>query len=190
LLLAWRQGDQAALAELITLVYDELHRLAERQLQGQRRETSLRTTELVHEAFLRLVDQQRVEWRSRSHFYAVAALVMRRVLVDYARARRTDKRGGAVIKLPLDVLDETLEISHERATELIALDDALTGLEKLDAQQAQVVELRFFGGLTGEEIAELLHISPRTVARQWEAARLWLYREISQDKPSNEGGPA
>ncbi len=181
LLLAWSQGDEQALAELMSLVYGELRRLAERQLHAGRRHHSLHTTELINEAFLRLVDQQHVEWRNRGHFYAVAAMMMRRVVVDLARARGADKRGGGVIKLSLDEIDDGLEISESRAAELVALDDALTGLQKVDPQLCRIVEWRFFGGWTVEEIAEFLQVSPRTVARLWELARAWLQRELARD---------
>lgn len=157
------------------LVYDELRGLARQYLQRERRDHTLQATGLVHEAYLRLVDQTATTWRDRAHFFAVAASVMRRVLVDYARAHRAAKRGGALEKIELD---EAVALTPERHVDLVALDDALKDLGAFDPRQSQIVELRFFGGLTVEEVAEVLEISPRTVKREWRLARAWLRREI------------
>jgi RNA polymerase sigma factor (TIGR02999 family) len=159
-------------------VYDELRRLARQYLQRERSDHTLQATGLVHEAYLRLVDQSSLSWQNRAHFFAVAAKVMRRVLVDHARSHRAEKRGGDREKLEFD---EALLPSGERAVDLIALDEALRELERLDARQSQIVELRFFGGLTNEEIGEALDISPRTIKREWRLAKAWLRREISGD---------
>jgi RNA polymerase sigma factor (TIGR02999 family) len=176
LLTRWRAGDRQALDELTPLVYVELRRIARRHLRREPVGNSLQTTALVHEAYLKLVDQSRIEWQNRAQFYAVAGELIRRILVDHARARHRDKRGGAVRTL---ALDEALHISNKRSVELIALDDALNGLAKLDVQQSRVVELRFFAGLTVEETAEVLQVSRATVNRDWVTARAWLLRELS-----------
>ena len=175
LLRAWSGGDPAALDQLTSIVYDELHRLARRYLRGERRDHSLQTTALVNEAYLRLVDRTRMEWQDRAHFFAVSAQAMRRILVDHAR-RRNVKRGRGLRRVSLD---EATMIGGERATDLAALDDALTLLAERDPRKAQVVEMRFFGGLSVEESAEVLGVSPVTVMRDWRAARAWLYRELS-----------
>jgi RNA polymerase sigma factor (TIGR02999 family) len=177
LLARWRAGDRQALDELTPLVYPELRRIAARHLRRERPGHSLQTTALVHEAYLKLVDQTRVEWQDRAHFFAVAAEVIRRVLVDHARAMHREKRGGGVPPL---VLEEALNFSGKKSVELIALDDALNGLAKLDAQQSRVVELRFFAGLTVEETADVLHVSRATVNRDWVTARAWLLRELAR----------
>ncbi len=174
-LLQWSKGDQEAAARLMPLVYDELRGLARRYLQNERKDHTLQATGLVHEAYLRLVDQTATTWRDRAHFFAVAAGVMRRVLVDYARAHRAAKRGGALEKIEFD---EAVALTPERHVDLVALDDALKDLGAFDSRQSQIVELRFFGGLTVEEVAEVLEISPRTVKREWRLARAWLRREI------------
>jgi RNA polymerase sigma factor (TIGR02999 family) len=177
LLLAWRNGDRAALDQLMPIVYSELRRLARRQLAGERPCHTLQTTALVNEAYLRLVDQSSFQWQNRAHFFAVAARIMRHILVDYARARHNAKRGGRAMKV---TLDEAAEISTERATEMVALDDALTALAKFDPRRSQIVELRFFGGLSVEETAEALQVSPGTVMREWTLAKAWLQREIGK----------
>src|ERR1035441_3577594 len=177
LLLARRQGDAAALDELISLAYQELHRLAHRYLAGQRPGHTLQTTALVHEAYLQLVDCRQVRWQDRTHFLAVSARLMRRILVDYARSRNANKRGGAT---QLVSLDESLDFAPPRSADLVALDDSLEGLAKMDPRKGQVVELKFFGGLDTEEIAEVLGVSQQTVLRDWKLAKVWLLRELSQ----------
>ena len=179
LLLAWNSGDEAALEKLLPLVYDELHRLAHRYLGGERPGHLLQTTALVNEAYLRLVDSSRVQWQNRAHFFAVSAQLMRRVLVDFARARNYQKRGGAAVQVSLD---ETLVGSTERSADLVVLDDALNALAQTDERASRVVELRFFGGLSIEETAEALKISPETVKRDWQWAKAWLLREISGER--------
>ncbi|HEV3331423.1 MAG TPA: sigma-70 family RNA polymerase sigma factor [Bryobacteraceae bacterium] len=176
LLARWRKGDRQALDELTPLVYDELRRIAARHMRRERPGHTLQTTALAHEAYLKLVDQSRVEWQSRAHFFAVAAEIIRRILIDHARAMQRDKRGGGIKPL---LLDESLHLTEKKSVELIALDDALTGLAKLDPQQCRVVELRFFAGLTVEETAEVMRISRATVNRDWVTARAWLMRELS-----------
>ncbi len=177
LLVAWGNGDQAALDELLPLVYQELHRLAARQLGRERGGHTLQTTALVHEAYLRLIDQKETQWRNRAHFFAIAAQMMRRILVDHARARHYQKRGGGAQQAPLD---EALEVSAERAAEVVALDDALTALARFDERKSKLVELRFFGGLSIEETAEVLGVSPGTVKRDWTLAKTWLQREMNK----------
>ena len=178
----WNSADGSAAERLIPLVYDELRRLARQYLQRERSDHTLQATGLVHEAYLRLVDQSSVTWQNRAHFFGVAAQAMRRILVDHARSHRAEKRGGDREKLEFD---EALLPSGERAVDLIALDDALRALEKLDARQSQIVELRFFGGLTNEEIGEALDISPRTIKREWRLAKAWLRRQISGEDDGN-----
>lgn len=177
LLLAWGNGDQQALDKLMPLVYNELHRVAARHIRRQRPGHTLQTTALVNEAYLRLIDSSQVRWQNRAHFFAVSAQLMRRILVDFARQRQSLKQGGGTEKV---VLDEALVVAPERGTDLLALDDALNSLAVLNARQAQVVELRYFGGLSEEETAEVLKVSLRTVQRDWNLARLWLYRELNQ----------
>jgi RNA polymerase sigma factor (TIGR02999 family) len=176
LLLEWdRLGERESLERLLPLVYDELHRIAHRHLRLERTGHTLGTTALVHEAYLRLVDQTRVRWADRTHFFAVAARVMRRVLVDYARRYRAAKRGGNARAVDLDVADVPLE---ERSEALIALDEALERLAELNPRLSRVVECRFFGGMTEEETAEALGVTARTVRRDWVKARGWLSREL------------
>jgi RNA polymerase sigma factor (TIGR02999 family) len=177
LLLAWRDGDSGALERLTPLVYQELRRLARGYLRGERAGHTLQTTDLVHEAYLRLIDARQMRWQNRAHFFAVSAQLMRRILVDFARARRHLKRGGGAAQVSLD---EALTIGPEHDADLVALDDALTDLAKLDERQSKVVELRFFGGLSEPEIAEVLQVSPRTVSGDWHLARAWLLRELSK----------
>src|SRR5215471_4690626 len=188
LLSAWSEGDKAALEQLMPMVYQELHRLAARHLAHERPGHTLQTTALVHEAFLRLTDQKRVRWQNKAHFLGIAAQMMRRILVDYARGRRYAKRGGGA---PMVSLQEASEVFVEKAADLIAVDDALTRLSELDARKGRVVELRFFGGLTVEETAEALQISPNTVLREWATAKAWLHRELSApdgDRPRHKTG--
>jgi len=176
LLLAWSDGDQAALERLIPLVYAELHRLARRYMRRENAGHTLQTSALVNEAYLHLIEAHRVHWQNRNHFFAVSAQIMRRILVDFARARKNLKRGGGTCRVSFD---EGLLISPERGTDLLALHEALERLGALSSRQSQVVELRYFGGLNEEEVAEVLKVSPRTVRHDWSLARAWLYRELS-----------
>jgi RNA polymerase sigma-70 factor, ECF subfamily len=176
LLVAWSDGDQKALDELFPLVYDELRQLARRQMRRERRGHTLRTTALVNDAYLRLVDQREVRWQNRAHFFAIAAQMMRRILVDHARAKRYEKRGGGAAHVPLE---EAAVLAQGKEAEIIALDEALVALGEIDPRRARVVELRYFGGLSNEEIAEVLKVSPNTVTRDWNMARAWLYQELS-----------
>jgi RNA polymerase sigma factor (TIGR02999 family) len=175
LLDAMKQGDQAAFEQLLPLVYDELHRIAGRHMARQHHNHTLQTTGLIHEVYLRLVNQEEKRWENRAHFFAVAATVMRHILVDHARARQRDKRGGDALKVSLD---EAAAKADERALEITALDEALKTLATFDQQQSCIVELRFFGGLTMEEIAEAMGTSLSTVEREWRAARAWLGRQL------------
>jgi RNA polymerase sigma factor (TIGR02999 family) len=177
LLIAWNQGDQGARAELMPLVYDELRRLARGYLRRERPNHTLQPTALVHEAYLRLIDQSRVNWQNRAHFFGIAARVMRQLLINHAEARRAAKRGGSAERITLNDLDH---VAVEQEVDLVALDEALKRLERLDPPQGQIVELRFFGGLTVEEIAEVMAVSPATVKREWGTARAWLRRELSR----------
>lgn len=173
----WQEGDETALEKLVPLVYQELHRLASRYMRSERSGHLLQTTALVNEAYLRLHEINRIHWQDRNHFYAIAARAMRRVLVDFARARKQHKRnGGRQVSL-----DEALTIGNDRSADIVALDDALTTLAKLDRRQSEIVELRFFGGLTEPHIARVLGISPRTVSSEWRLARSWLLRELNGD---------
>lgn len=175
LLVASSKGDQEALNQLLPLVYDELRRLADRYLHRERADHTLQATALVHEAYLRLIDQ-RVSWANRAHFFGVAAEMMRRILIDHARSRQAAKRGSGGIKISLD---DVLELTDERAADLIALDDALKALAEFDPQKARVVELRFFGGLSIEETAAVMGLGTATITRQWRLAKAWLYHELS-----------
>jgi RNA polymerase sigma factor (TIGR02999 family) len=176
LLVAWGKGDQQALEDLMPVVYRELRRLAHGRLGRERPGHTLQTTALVHEAYLRLVDQQEASWKNRTQFFAVAAQMMRRILVDYARARQHGKRGGGVQQVELD---EAMVVSSDRAAEVVALDEVLMSLAELDSRKSQVVELRFFGGMSIEETAEVLGVSPGTVMRDWTLAKAWLQREMN-----------
>lgn len=180
LLLSWSAGDHEALDQLIPLVDHELRRLAHRYMSRERPGHTLQTTALVNEAYLRLVDQSEVRWQNRAHFFAVSAQLMRHILVDYARQKRYAKRGGGARKVDLS---EAATVSEERAAEVVALDEALSGLAEIDRRKSQVVELRYFGGLSLEEVAEVLQVAPITVRREWEAAKAWLYRELSNKDP-------
>jgi RNA polymerase sigma factor (TIGR02999 family) len=177
LLQAWTDGDRSVLDRLTPIVYDELHRLARRYMKGERPGHSLQTTALVNEAYMRLVDYKGMQWQNRAHFFAVSAQVMRRILVDHAR-RRNLKRGGGVQHVSLE---DTAIVGGDRSADLIALDDAMNELAKLDARKVQVVEMRFFGGLSVEETAEVLKVSAITVMRDWSTAKAWLYRELSRE---------
>ena len=174
----WKGGDREAAERLMPFVYDELRRLARSFLARERAAHTLQPTALVHEAYLRLVDQTRVNWQNRAHFYGVAASMMRRVLIDHARAHATEKRGGSAIRLSIDDVQIPLE---QRAAGLLALDEALEKLARMDERKCKVVEMRFFAGLSDEEIAEVLGVTTRTVLRDWKTARLWLYRELSEN---------
>jgi RNA polymerase sigma factor (TIGR02999 family) len=177
LLVQLRDGDPEAEARLINLVYDELRRLAKLRMRYQRPDHTLQPTALVHEAYIRLTAQRDVKWEDRAHFFGVAAHIMRQIVMEYARAQRAEKRGAHVRKLSLD---ESIDFSHERSREFVALDDALMELAELDPRQGRIVELRFFGGLSVEEIAEVMGISTRTVKREWRVARAWLRGELSK----------
>jgi RNA polymerase sigma factor (TIGR02999 family) len=183
LLKAWGSGDAAALDQLTPLVYEELRRLARRYMRNERAGNTLQTTALVNEAYLRLVDTQRVGWQDRVHFFAVSAQMMRRILVDAARARGSAKRGGQVKRVNHSTafnLDEIPDVSTGRDRELVAIDDALHTLAEMDPRKARVIELRFFGGVSVEETAEILKISPQSVMRDWKLAKAWLMRELAQ----------
>jgi RNA polymerase sigma-70 factor, ECF subfamily len=173
LLLDWRGGDRAALDQLVPIVQGELRRLARHYMRGERDDHTLQTSALINEAYLRLVDHKNIDWQNRAHFFGVAAQAMRRVLIDHARSRGYQKRGG---RKRVVNLDDAAMVAEERASELVALDEALGELERFAPRKAQIVELRYFGGLTGEEIAEVLDLSEATVQRDWQAAKLWLLR--------------
>jgi RNA polymerase sigma factor (TIGR02999 family) len=179
LLRAWCNGDQDALDKLMPLIYEELRRMAKRCMDRQNPGHTLQTTALIHEAYLRLVDQKEVRWQNRAHFFAVAARAMRHILVDYTRARHAAKRGGEAVVV---LLDEAAVASDERAAEFVALDDALESLAAVDQRKCQVVELRYFGGLSVEETAEVLKVSRETVMRDWRLARTWLLRELTNSQ--------
>jgi RNA polymerase sigma-70 factor, ECF subfamily len=178
-LIAWSDGDATAQDDVMRAVYQDLHRMAETYLRRERPGNTLQPTALVHEAYLRLIDQTRVSWQNRAHFFAVAAQMMRRILVDHARTKRRDKRGGPERTLSLE---EAFTVSQGRAADLVELDEALVALSSFDQRKSRVVELRFFGGLSVEETAEVLEVSPQTVMRDWKLAKAWLYDEISQPK--------
>ena len=177
LLRAWSQGDGSALDRLVPLVYEELHRLARRYMRPERAGHTLQATSLVNEVYLRLIDVNRVEWRDRAHFLAVAAQMMRRILVEFARNRQRQKRGGGAAHVSLDDVQEQPEVKEH---DLVALSHALNGLATFDARMSQVVELRFFGGLTVDETAHVLNVSPETVMRDWKTAKAWLLRETGR----------
>jgi RNA polymerase sigma factor (TIGR02999 family) len=182
LLVEWGNGDQVALEQLMPIVYDELRRMAHRYMYRQPSGHTLQTTELIHEAYLKLAGQEEKTWQNRAHFFGVAAQAMRHILVDYARSRQSQKRGGMMDKV---TLDESALVSPDRAAETVALNDALNQLAAVDERKSRVVELRYFGGLTNEEIAEVLKISSDTVKRDWRFARTWLLRELSQSTARN-----
>src|SRR2546426_4561411 len=177
LLLAWSEGDRTALDKLTPLVYQELRRMAHRYMSRERPGHTMQTTALVNEAYLRLVNRESVHWQNRAHFFAIAAQVMRHILVDHARSHAYAKRGGGAQTISLD---EAMIVSREPAAEEVALDDALKELAKIDSQQSRIVELRFFGGLTIEETAEVLHLSAATIKREWSTAKAWLYHELAK----------
>jgi RNA polymerase sigma factor (TIGR02999 family) len=176
LLRAWSEGDDQALEKLVPLVYTELHRLARHYMAGERAGHTLQTSALVNEAYLRLVNFKNVKWQDRAHFFGVSAGLMRRILVDFARSRRSLKRGGQALTVSLE---EGLTVFQGAGTDLVALDDALKTLAAMDPRRSRVVELRFFGGLSAEETAEVLRVSPETVLHDWKLAKVWLLRELS-----------
>jgi RNA polymerase sigma-70 factor, ECF subfamily len=182
LLLAWSHGDEAAVKKLIPLVYRELRRLAHRYMRQERPGHTLQTTALIHEAYQRLIDTPNVGWQDRTHFFAVCAQLMRRILVDHARCRGCQKRIGNIRLVPLE---EAMMATSERTKDLVALDAALTALSAVDPRKGQVVELRFFGGLTAEETAQVLKVSPDTVLRDWKMAKVWLLRELAGGADGN-----
>jgi RNA polymerase sigma factor (TIGR02999 family) len=177
LLIAWSNGDQSAFDQLMPLIDEELRRLAHRYMSRERAGHTLQTTALVNEAFLRLVNRKNLRWQNRAHFFGLAAQVMRTILVDHARSHASAKRGGGARNLELD---EALVVSQQKAAEVIALDEALKQLALIDPRQSRIVELRFFGGLTVEEAAEVLHVSPVTIKREWSTAKAWLYHELAK----------
>jgi RNA polymerase sigma factor (TIGR02999 family) len=182
--LAWRQGDEAALHQMIPLVQRELHQIARRCMNSERSAHSLQPTALVNEAYLRLVEVQQMNWQSRAHFLAMAARLMRRILVDHARSKASDKRGGGATKI---TLDEGFILPNEPGPDLVALDDALAALVKLDERKSRVIEMKFFGGLSVEESAAVLGVSPDTVKRDWRLAKAWLLRELSGEERPPRG---
>ena len=177
ILLNWKEGDEAAFEELIPLVYPELQRLARSHMRRENPGHTLQTSALINEAYLRLIDQQDVQWQDRGHFFAVAATIMRHILTDHARGHSRNKRGAGAPHVPLD---EAEALAQERAAEIIALDEALKILAAVDARKSQIVELRFFGGLTVEETAEVMGLSPITIKRQWRSAKAWLHTEVGK----------
>src|SRR5687767_9033116 len=176
LLAEWREGNQEALDELYPLVYDELHRLARHYMSRERKGHTLQTTALINEAYVRLIDQKNVHWQNRSHFFAISARIMRRILVDHVRRRGYAKRGGNIQRISLD---ETAHVAKEPSADLLLLDEALTALARIDERRSKVVEMRHFGGLSNDEIAALLNVSPNTITRDWNLARAWLYQQLS-----------
>jgi RNA polymerase sigma factor (TIGR02999 family) len=177
LLIDWKNGEQAALEKLIPLVYEELRKIARNYLRYKSKDQTLQTTVLVHEAYLKLIEQNRVDWQNRLHFFGIAAHIMRRVVIDYARRNSRLKRGGEVVKISLE--EEKIDVSDERSPVLLSLDEALERLAALDPQKARLVELRYFGGLSIEETAQVLEVSTATVTRQWRAVKAWLHKEIA-----------
>jgi RNA polymerase sigma-70 factor (ECF subfamily) len=183
LLIAWGNGEQLALDQLIPIVYSELHRLARRYMHRERKMHTLQPTALVHEAYERLIDLQHVNWQNRAHFFCVSAQLMRRILVDYARSRRYSKRAGTWRQVSLN---EAVALFRDRQTDIVALDDALSTLAEIDPRKGSVVEMRFFGGLSIAEVAEVLNVSQETVLRDWRLAKVWLLRELSRGSDSED----
>jgi RNA polymerase sigma factor (TIGR02999 family) len=179
LLIQWSNGDKTALNKLMPLIYNELRQLARHYMSRERPGHTLQTTALVNEAYVRLVNRKHVQWQNRAHFFAIAAQLMRSILVDHARSHAYAKRGGGAPKI---ALDQVIVVSQQRAGEVVALDDALKQLAEIDAQQSRIVELRFFGGLTIEETAEVLGLSPATIKREWSTAKAWLYHELNKSE--------
>jgi RNA polymerase sigma factor (TIGR02999 family) len=178
LLVAWSEGDESAFDKLLPLVYQELHALARHYMKGERSDHTLQATALVNEAYVRLIDVNRIRWQNRSHFLAIAAQTMRRILVEFARQRHRQKRGGDAVRVTIDDVD----VAQEKSADLVALSDALSTLAEFDLRMSQIVELRFFGGLTVQETAEVLKVSPETVMRDWKTAKVWLLRELSRER--------
>lgn len=181
LLLKWNKGDNAAFDELIPVVYAELKKIAKRYMGKERLDHTLQTSALINEAYLRLVDQQTIQWQDRKHFFAVAARIMRHILIDHARSYQYAKRGGGAEKVPLE---EAASLRIQRAEELLELDEALNGLSAIDPRKSEIIELRFFGGLTVEETAEVMNLSPVTVMREWRAAKAWLHQGLTGAEPA------
>jgi len=186
LLIDWNRGDKGALDRLMPIVYNELRVVARHHLSLEDREHTLQSAALVNETYIRLVDQERVQWRNRAHFFAISARMMRRILVDHARQRRAEKRGGIAPRLSLD---ESAGVAKHTDLDLVALDQAMEALSRLDPQQARVIELRFFGGLTIEEISEALDISAATVTRDWVTAKAWLFSQLKESSPDSSSTP-
>ena len=184
-LIEWGNGDEAALSKLMPIIYSELRKRAHRYMARENPGHTLQTTALIHEVYIRLAEQKDKKWENRSHFFAVAAQAMRHILVDYARSRKAARHGGALRSVSLE---EAAVVSDERTSEIVALDDALEQLAGLDPRQSRIVEMRFFGGLSVEETAEVLKVSPTTVIRDWNLAKVWLYRELSK-APGSAGVP-
>lgn len=180
LLRAWSNGDESAFDKLVPLIYQELRVLAQRYMRRERVDHPLQATALVNEAYVRLIDVNRIQWQNRAHFLAVAAQTMRRILVEFARHRHRQKRGGDAVQV---CIDDAGEIAQEQGADLVALSDALSALATFDPRMSQVVELRFFGGLSVQETADVLKVSPETVMRDWKTAKVWLLRELSQEEP-------
>lgn len=180
LLVAWSNGDESAFDKLVPLVYQELRLLAQRYMRRERPDHTLQATALVNEAYVRLIDVNRIRWQNRAHFLAVAAQTMRRILVEFARHRRRQKRGGDLVRVTID----DAEVPQEKSADLVALSDALSTLATFDPRMGQVVELRFFGGLSVQETADVLKVSPETVMRDWKTAKAWLLRELGQEEPA------
>ena len=187
LLKAWSAGDQSAREKLVPLVYRELHRMAGRYMAGERSGHTLQTTALVNEVYLRLVNTREMDWQNRAHFFAISAQLMRRILTDFARSRRSQKRGGGAAAIPLE---ESLPAGWGSSADFVALDDALNALTAVDERKRQVIELRFFGGLSVQETAEVLKVSPETVLRDWRLAKAWLLREMSRERRHKGQGTA
>src|SRR5437879_8853527 len=179
LLIAWSSGDKAALDKLMPLIHEELRRLAHHYMSRERAGHTLQTTALVNEAYVRLVNRKEVHWQNRAHFFAIAAQLMRSILVDHARSHAYAKRGGGAHKI---ALDDAMVVSQKRAAEVVAIDDALKRVNEIDSQQSQIVEMKFCGGLTIEETAEVLGLSPATIKREWSSAKAWLYHELSRNE--------
>lgn len=179
LLLAWSDGDQSALEQLAPLVHEELRRLAHHYMRGERRDHTLQTTALVNEAYIRLIDWKNARWQNRAHFFAVSAQLMRRILVDFARDKQYLKRGGGALRVSLG---EAVDFADCRSADLVSLDEALSALAEVDRRKSQVVEMRFFGGLSVKEVAEVLKVSEETVMRDWRLAKVWLLRELGRDE--------
>jgi RNA polymerase sigma-70 factor (ECF subfamily) len=182
-LIAWGAGDRSALDQLLPAVYQELRRMAGNYLRQENPGHTLQPTALVHEAWLRLIDQTRVDWRNRAQFFGVAAQLMRRILVDHAKTKHREKRGGDAVKFSLD---DVINLSQDRAADLLALDDALDGLARIDGRKSRVVELRYFGGFSVEETAQILEVSPETVMRDWKMAKAWLYQQIRREASDDD----